>query len=100
MSIMILAMAAGASDRLYWILGQGSIGVWFLQNQTIEESSLKTDRSTRWLLLAIALGLWANFFWSILPSTPSPADVESELGSIRNDLHASYSGSCANSKIC
>ena len=60
---------------------------------------MTTDRTTKALLLAIALGLWANVAGDWL----KPVVVEaqsSELRQIRNDLGAIASGLCLNSKIC
>lgn len=55
------------------------------------------DRTSKIILAAIALGLWANFSMAILRPIPAWA---ADLGSIPHDLHAIYSGTCNNSKIC
>jgi hypothetical protein len=50
------------------------------------------------LLLAIALGLWANALSGWVK--PARADSESSLSSIEDYVSAIASGTCNNSKIC
>lgn len=57
------------------------------------------DRTSKIILVAIALGLWANV--SILVFRPIPAIAQNaDLSDIRHDLHAIFGGICINSKIC
>ena len=60
---------------------------------------MRTDRLTKALLLAIALGLWANVVnqW-IRPARLAAADADSTV--IMRDVHAIATGSCANKHIC
>ncbi len=58
-----------------------------------------TDRTTKALLLAIAIGLWMNVAGQWLrPVALRAADVD--ISTIEHDLHGIYSGVCLNSKIC
>jgi hypothetical protein len=57
---------------------------------------MQTDRTTKLLLLAIALGLWFN----ALKPIPVQASDDSTLEDIAHDVHAIYSGVCLNSTIC
>jgi hypothetical protein len=73
-----------------------------------------SDRATKLLLAAIAIGLWANFLAPVLRATPVKADAESilqsidghlsriDLGvtSIELDFAALARGRCGNAKIC
>ena len=64
-----------------------------------------TDKTTKALLLAIAIGLWANVASQWLRPVTAHAQSETTLrnitlGNIENDLHRIYKGTCLNSKIC
>ena len=66
-----------------------------------------TDRTTKLLLLAIALGLWANALIPLHNAPPVKADdssklsdIASHLSDIRDDVHKIARGSCSNNKIC
>lgn len=60
---------------------------------------MTTDRTTKALLLAIALGLWANVAGDWLK--PVVVEAQSnELRQIRNDLGAIANGVCVNDKLC
>ncbi len=62
------------------------------------------DKTTKILLLAIALGLWANALLPVLRPLPVRADdlgdIYSTLKSMKSDLSGINSGLCLNSKIC
>jgi hypothetical protein len=57
------------------------------------------DRTTKALLLLIALGLWLNLVaqW-VRPVPIKAADADTTV--IMRDLHAIATGACANKKIC
>jgi hypothetical protein len=60
-----------------------------------------TDRTTKFLLAAIALGLFANVATSLI--RPAAAQqVENYLANIAFDMHALVNGggNCRNEKIC
>ena len=60
---------------------------------------MMTDRTTKALLLAIALGLWANMAADWL----KPVAVQAQSAQLRNiesDLSRIARGLCLNSKIC
>jgi hypothetical protein len=58
-----------------------------------------TDRTTKALLLMIAIGLWVNLaaMWS-RPVPLRAADADTTV--IMRDVHAIAAGSCSNKKIC
>ena len=60
---------------------------------------MTTDRTTKALLLAVALGLWANVAGDWLKPVTVQAQ-SGELGAIQRDLRAIANGFCANGKIC
>lgn len=60
---------------------------------------MTTDRTTKALLLAIALGLWANVAGDWLKPVAVQAQ-SSELSSIESYVSRIARGSCSNSKIC
>jgi hypothetical protein len=60
---------------------------------------MTTDRITKFLLGAIALGLWMNVVAQWVRPTPlSAADADSTV--IMRDVHAIATGSCINKHIC
>jgi hypothetical protein len=59
-----------------------------------------TDRLTKALLAAIALGLWMNVASEWLRPVVVRADAASDLSEIAHDVHALYSGVCINRKVC
>jgi hypothetical protein len=64
-----------------------------------------TDRTTKLLLLAIAIGLWLNAAASFLrPVTVRAAadldDIGRQLSSMASDLGRIQRGACTNDKIC
>jgi len=59
---------------------------------------MTTDRTTKALLLAIALGLWANAVGQWLPPARLLA-ADADTTVIMRDLHAIASGSCSNKHI-
>lgn len=62
---------------------------------------MTTDRTTKALLFAIALGLWMNVASQWLkPVIVKAQGSESDISTIANDLHRIYRGTCLNSKIC
>jgi hypothetical protein len=64
---------------------------------------MRIDRSTKLLLGAIALGLWANalapFFRPAPVHAQDASSIQSSLDSIEHDVHSIYSGTCLG-KIC
>ncbi len=56
-----------------------------------------TDKITKLLLLAIALGLWANFAASFFHPQPVKAF---DLDDLTSDVHKIARGTCSNAKIC
>lgn len=60
---------------------------------------MTTDRTTKALLLAVALGLWANVAGDWLKPVTVQAQ-SGELGAIQRDLRAIANGFCLNGKIC
>jgi hypothetical protein len=56
------------------------------------------DRTTKILLAAIALGLWANAAATIV--RPAFADVGSSIHNIETMVSNIYKGACPNNKIC
>jgi len=48
---------------------------------------MKTDRTTKFLLLLIALGLWFNAAVSLLRPMAVKADTDSALANIEKDVH-------------
>jgi hypothetical protein len=56
------------------------------------------DRTTKLVLAAIALGLWANVFVSAIPA--ARADVEDDIGRMANDIRGLVNGICLNPKLC
>ena len=68
---------------------------------------MPTDRMTKVLLAAIALGLFLNAAVDLFrPPTASAAvqfrarTIESHLQRIENHLEGIYTGTCINNKIC
>ena len=62
---------------------------------------MTTDRTTKALLLAIALGLWANVAGDWLK--PVVVEAQADNGMllfIQDDLQKISTGRCKNSKIC
>ena len=61
------------------------------------------DRTTKLLLGAVAIGLWANLFAVLLKPTEAIAQagaIAGQLGSMSANLAAIANGTCANRKIC
>src|SRR4029450_5370670 len=66
--------------------------------QSRKESDM-TDRTTKALLLMIAVGLWVNLAAGWLRSVPlRAADADSTV--IMRDVHAIATGTCMNKKVC
>ena len=73
---------------------------------------MSTDRTTKALLLAIALGLWVNITGQWLTPIAIHAqgddsriaralsDIESRMRSIEDEIHKIGIGNCLNSKLC
>jgi hypothetical protein len=61
---------------------------------------MTTDKTTKLLLLFIALGLWANMIAPLFFPRVASAQSDSTLRSIDSHLDAIYSGTCTNGKIC
>ena len=74
-----------------------------------------TDRTTKALLLAIALGLWVNLAGDWLAPVALQAqataqqeaqrnklltEIQRELSALQRDLSAIADGQCSNNKIC
>jgi hypothetical protein len=66
---------------------------------------MKSDRTTKVLLLLIALGLWVNVLAPMFRPAPVAAahpdldHMESVLDDIAHDVHSIYNGTCLN-KMC
>jgi hypothetical protein len=60
---------------------------------------MMADRTTKALLLAIAVGLWLNVIAHWVRPVPVSAQSD-ELSTIQHDLHSIYTGVCINHKIC
>jgi hypothetical protein len=62
------------------------------------------DRTTKALLLAIAIGLWANVLTAFLRPEPVKAQGVADLLSVAQSLELQVSrisrGTCSNNKIC
>jgi hypothetical protein len=58
------------------------------------------DRTSKILLAAIAIGLWANIGLPLLRSSPAEAQDAGVLRKIASDVGAISGGVCVNSKIC
>jgi hypothetical protein len=64
------------------------------------------DRTTKILLAAIALGLWANAVMSVIRPAAAQVDgltlsnISGELSSIAKDFKDIASGYCNNRKLC
>lgn len=61
---------------------------------------MTTDRTTKGLLLAIALGLWMHVAYQWLAPAVLRADTDSDISSIADDVHRIFRGTCINQKIC
>ena len=61
---------------------------------------MKVDRTTKVLLLMIALGLWLNALSPLLYVKKVSADSDSALQSIASDISKISGGLCLNNKIC
>jgi hypothetical protein len=63
-----------------------------------------TDRTSKILLLLIALGLWANVAVPLFRPASVKAEDLDDIGKVMNsmakDLHGIHNGICLNSKIC
>jgi hypothetical protein len=63
-----------------------------------------TDKTTKLLLLVIALGLWANALIPLIHPKPVAAqslgDIDSRVSNIEDDVHKIARGTCVNTKIC
>ena len=58
------------------------------------------DRTTKALLLAIAIGLWMNMASQWLRPVILRAAADVDISTIEHDVHSIYNGICLNSKIC
>ena len=65
-----------------------------------ERNPMKIDRTTKLLLLMIALGLWLNAVAPLFYAKKVSADTDSALQDIANDMDKISSGLCLNSTIC
>jgi hypothetical protein len=62
-----------------------------------------TDRTTKTLLLAIALGLWLHVIhdWTVpVQAQTIPLRESNALSAIATELHAIAWGTCQNRKLC
>ena len=61
-----------------------------------------TDRTTKLLLLAIAVGLWLNGLSPLLhpQGVAAQGNTDRVLADIQNDFHRITIGECENRKIC
>ena len=58
-----------------------------------------SDKTTKALLFAIALGLWANLAVQLL-ETPVQAQVNFDLSRIESYVRGIATGTCTNTNIC
>jgi len=58
------------------------------------------DRSTKTLLAAIAVGLWANAALMAIRPATAQSDIVGRLQEINDYVYGIYNGRCRNSKIC
>lgn len=58
------------------------------------------DRTTKIIMAAIALGLWANALIPVLKPQPAAASAESSLSNIERYTGGLYNGVCLNRKLC
>jgi hypothetical protein len=61
---------------------------------------MKLDRTTKLLLLMIALGLWLNAIGPFVHVKKVSADSDTALQSIADDMSKISKGLCLNNKIC
>ncbi len=61
---------------------------------------MKVDKTTKLLLLMIALGLWLNAISPLLYVKKVSADTDSALQGIADDISKISKGTCLNSTIC
>lgn len=67
---------------------------------------MKVDRTTKVLLLLIALGLWVNALAPmfrpvpVVAASPGQEAIAHAVNDIAHDVHAIYNGICLNEKIC
>jgi len=68
-----------------------------------------TDKTTKFTLIAIAMGLWANLFSPVLLPKAAHADdnsdtilygIASDISDMASDIHRIEIGTCSNSKLC
>lgn len=76
--------------------GLASVGP--LRHTPGKEDTPMTERTTKALLAAIALGLWANLALSVF-ETRMQAQA-GDLGGVERYLRQIANGTCTNSKIC
>lgn len=65
-----------------------------------EGGTSMVDRTTKVILVVIALGLWGNMLLPILRTTPARADPDGYLIAMAHDIHGLWSGTCINSRLC
>ena len=61
---------------------------------------MKVDRTTKLLLLMIALGLWFNAIGPFLHVKRVSADTDTAVERIASDMNKISSGRCLNTVIC
>jgi hypothetical protein len=61
---------------------------------------MKVDRTTKMLLLMIALGLWLNAIGPFLHVRKVSADTDTAVQSIASDMNKISGGRCLNTTIC
>jgi len=61
---------------------------------------MKVDRTTKALLLMIALGLWLNAIGPFFHVKKISADTDTAVESIAKDMNKISSGRCLNTVIC
>jgi hypothetical protein len=62
--------------------------------------SMKADRTTKVLLLMIAIGLWLNALSPLFYAKKVSADTDSALQGIADDISKISKGLCLNRTIC
>ena len=58
------------------------------------------DRTTKFLLVAVALGLWLNIGLTIMRPAPAAAQDTAQLSQLENYVAEIANGVCVNRKIC
>ncbi|HEX3429556.1 MAG TPA: hypothetical protein VHT03_01610 [Rhizomicrobium sp.] len=58
------------------------------------------DRTTKIILAAIAIGLWANVFAPVIRPARAQDETSTFISQIATDFHIVAIGNCRNKKLC